>query len=47
MGGKFEPGAYAKAKWVKPTELANYPVSSPQRKLMTALANPSRQRPLF
>ncbi|MCI0701544.1 MAG: A/G-specific adenine glycosylase [Planctomycetia bacterium] len=46
-GGTFAAGAYAKAKWVKPTELAEYPVSSPQRKLMTALANPSRQRPLF
>ena len=46
-GGKFAPGAYAKAKWVTPAKLADYPVSSPQRKLMTALANPSRQRRLF
>ncbi|MBP3959202.1 A/G-specific adenine glycosylase [Gemmata sp. G18] len=46
-GGAFAPGAYAEAKWVVPTDLANYPVSSPQRKLMTALADPKRQPRLF
>jgi A/G-specific adenine glycosylase len=46
-GGKFAPGFYARAKWVTPAELADYPVSAPQRKLMTALANSSRQRRLF
>src|SRR5205823_13496124 len=39
-GGSFAPGFYAEAKRVTPAELAAYPVSSPQRKLMTELANP-------
>ncbi|WP_439626483.1 A/G-specific adenine glycosylase [Gemmata sp.] len=37
--GAFAPGAYAEAKWVTPDELADYPVSAPQRKLMTHLAS--------
>jgi A/G-specific adenine glycosylase len=45
--GSFAPGFYAEAKWVKPDELAAYPVSSPQRKLMSELANPNRQKRLF
>jgi A/G-specific adenine glycosylase len=45
-GGAFAPGAYAEAAWVRPNELADYPTSSPQRKLMTALAAP-RQKRLF
>lgn len=39
-GGAFVPGAYAAARWVRPSDLGEYPVSSPQRKLMTALARP-------
>jgi len=46
-GGAFAPGAYAAARWVTPAELAEFPVSAPQRKLMTALADPNRQRRLF
>lgn len=46
-GGTFAPGAYAAAKWLVPAELAAYPVSAPQRKLMTALADPNRQPRLF
>jgi len=38
-GGSFAPGYYAEAKWVKPADLAHYPVSSPQRKLMIRLTN--------
>jgi A/G-specific adenine glycosylase len=45
--GEFAAGAYAEGKWVKPADLANYPVSSPQRKLMTELAEPNRQKRLF
>ena len=45
--GKFAPGAYAAAKWVKLADLANYPVSAPQRLLMTELAKPGRQKRLF
>ena len=47
VGGAFTPGAYAAARWVTPAELADYPVSAPQRKLMTALAAPARQGRLF
>jgi A/G-specific adenine glycosylase len=46
-GGSFAPGFYAAAKWLLPTELTNYPVSSPQRKLMTELAKSTRQKRLF
>ncbi len=46
IGGAFLPGAYAEAKWVAVADLAEYPVSSPQRKLMTALAK-TQQRRLF
>jgi A/G-specific adenine glycosylase len=46
-GGAFVPGAYAEARWVTAAELAAFPVSAPQRKLMTALAHPSRQPRLF
>lgn len=35
--GKFVPGFYAEAKWLTPAELSDYPVSSPQRKLMQSL----------
>jgi len=45
--GEFTPGAYVESRWVTPTELAEYPVSSPQRKLMTALASTYRQGRLF
>jgi A/G-specific adenine glycosylase len=46
-GGTFASDFYAAGKWVKPAELAKYPVSAPQRKLMTELANPDRQGRLF
>jgi A/G-specific adenine glycosylase len=46
-GGSFAPGAYAEARWLAPEELAEYPVSAPQRKLMTALARPDPQGRLF
>jgi A/G-specific adenine glycosylase len=45
-GGAFVPGAYAAAAWVRVGELTDYPTSSPQRKLMSALATP-RQKRLF
>lgn len=47
LGGAFAAGHYAAAKWVAPPELGDYPVSSPQRKLMTALTGPNRQPRLF
>jgi A/G-specific adenine glycosylase len=45
--GSFAPGYYVVAKWLTPPELATYPVSSPQRKLMTELAKTTRQKRLF
>lgn len=37
-GGSFASDFYASARWVTPTEVGAYPVSSPQRALMTELA---------
>ena len=38
--GKFKSDFYAEAKWLTPAEVAEYPVSSPQRKLMMRLGSP-------
>ena len=46
-GGKFASPFYVAARWLRPEQLADYPVSSPQRKLMTLLASPNRQPRLF
>ncbi|MCS6864903.1 MAG: NUDIX domain-containing protein [Gemmataceae bacterium] len=45
--GRFRRGPYAQAQWVQPHAWTDYPVSSPQRKLLTALVNSCRQRRLF
>ncbi|MBA4066160.1 MAG: A/G-specific adenine glycosylase [Isosphaera sp.] len=45
--GEFAPGFYAEGRWVAPADLADYPVSAPQRKLMTKLAHPDPQPRLF
>ena len=45
--GRFASGFYAEAKWVTPAELAGFPVSAPQRKLMTRLTEPPEQGRLF
>jgi A/G-specific adenine glycosylase len=45
--GSFRSTCYANGRWVKPEELASYPVSAPQRRLAKALAGPSRQRQMF
>jgi A/G-specific adenine glycosylase len=45
--GSFAPGFYAAAKWLLPCELIDYPVSSPQRRLMTKLAKTTSQKRLF
>ena len=47
LGGKFASPFYARALWLAPADLAAYPVSSPQRRLARALAEPGRQRRLF
>lgn len=45
--GSFASDFYTACKWVKPTELAKYPVSTSQRMLIAELASPNRQRRLF
>jgi len=44
--GNFATGFYQAAKWVTQDELTAYPVSAPQRRLMNALAKPTRRRRL-
>lgn len=46
-GGAFRPGFYAEGRWVRPAELADFPVSAPQRRLIEALTRSGRQRRLF
>lgn len=44
--GTFRPGLYPRGEWMAPARLAEYPVSSPQRKL-AMLVQMKRERPLF
>jgi A/G-specific adenine glycosylase len=46
-GGRFRSSFYQQARWLKAGELGAYPVSSPQRRLASALGAPVRQRSLF
>jgi A/G-specific adenine glycosylase len=46
-GGKFRSAFYDRGLWLRPAELAEYPVSVPQRKLALAVAGAARQRRLF
>jgi A/G-specific adenine glycosylase len=45
--GRFRSSFYRSAVWVRPQELRNYPLSSPQRRLATVLLGPARQKRLF
>lgn len=45
--GEFRSDFYVRGEWVEPAGLADYPVSSPQRKLAKLLAEEGRQRRLF
>jgi A/G-specific adenine glycosylase len=47
QAGRFASSFYTGARWVRPTELASYPVSSPQRKLANQLIAGVLQRSLF
>jgi A/G-specific adenine glycosylase len=42
-GGSFRGGFYRAAKWVMPDELAAYPTSAPQRRIMNVLSKPARR----
>jgi A/G-specific adenine glycosylase len=46
-GGTFAAEDYARGVWLRPGELAQYPVSAPQRKLLRAVAAAKRQPRLF
>jgi A/G-specific adenine glycosylase len=46
-GGRFRSEFYGRGKWLRPSELADYPVSVPQRELMQAVSATRRQRRLF
>jgi A/G-specific adenine glycosylase len=41
VSGKFRSTSYAAGRWIRPAELVKFPVSSPQRKLATIVANAS------
>jgi A/G-specific adenine glycosylase len=42
--GRFRPSFYREGRWVKPERFGDYPVSSPQRRIMRALARvPERE----
>jgi A/G-specific adenine glycosylase len=45
--GRFRSAFYQSAKWLRPNEVPNYPVSVPYRRLAKTLVSPSRQRRLF
>src|SRR5262249_50081000 len=45
--GKFRSDFYDRGLWLRPSELAEYPVSTPQRQLTRAVTKTKRQRRLF
>jgi len=47
VAGEFASSFYAAARWLTPAELAEHPVSAPQRRLANLLRRPGRQRRLF
>jgi A/G-specific adenine glycosylase len=46
-GGRFRSEFYRRGRWLRPAELADYPVSAPQRTLARSVAATVRQRRLF
>jgi A/G-specific adenine glycosylase len=47
LAGRFRSNYYQASQWLLPKEVANFPVSVPQRQLAKFLLAPSRQRSLF
>jgi A/G-specific adenine glycosylase len=43
-GGKFRPGHYQQGRWVEPSQLAQFPLSSPQRRLAHLVISPVQRR---
>jgi len=46
-GGRFRSAYYTESRWVNVSELGVFPLSTPQRKLVTELARRGRQQRLF
>src|SRR5262249_61945633 len=47
VAGAFRSSFYAAGRWLVPADLAAYPVSAPQRRLIHVLTQPGRQRRVF
>jgi A/G-specific adenine glycosylase len=47
VAGTFRSDFYREGRWLAPGQLADYPVSAPQRRLARSLTVPGRQRRLF
>jgi len=47
QAGRITPGVYPSATWVRPGDLADYPVSTAQRRLAEEVARTARQQRLF
>jgi A/G-specific adenine glycosylase len=47
LAGSFQSAFYAESAWLAPKRLADYPVSSPQRRLIRTLLAAGNQRRLF
>ena len=47
LRGEFQSAFYRQGRWLRPDQVAGYPVSSPQRRLAQALGKGPRQRSLF
>jgi A/G-specific adenine glycosylase len=47
QGGQFRSSVYQQGRWVRPQQVAHYPVSAPQRRLAKSQIAPPRQRSLF
>jgi A/G-specific adenine glycosylase len=45
--GRFRASFYEQGRWLRPAQLAEYPVSAPQRRLAQLLLQPARQQQLF
>jgi A/G-specific adenine glycosylase len=45
--GRFRSGSYQQGRWLRLGQLADYPVSAPQRRLALELLQPARQQRLF
>jgi A/G-specific adenine glycosylase len=47
LGGEFRSEFYVQGLWLAPEELGSRPLSAPQRRLITALTKPGRQRRMY